>query len=545
MKKITLFIFSIISSFTFSQAPNIEWQKCLGSAFTDSILVDTVILYYPGHEVAKSIVKTLDGGLIFAGTTSGNNGDVSGYHLSTSYYTGYNQEYTDAWVVKLDASGNILWQKCLGGSNDDMANDIIQTSDGGYIIAGNSSSNNGDVAGNHGNSDFWIVKLDNNGNIQWQKCYGGTGIDIAYSIKEASQGGYIIAGEIKNYSSSNGDIIGYNGGDSDAWVIKISSTGGLEWQKCFGSTSTDLAKEISITNDGGFILTGSTNSYYGQGNHGASMGVGSTKDFWVVKADNNGNTQWQKLYGGSNDDMANCIIKTSDNGYIIVGTSNSNNGDLFGNIDGRIWVVKIDVSGNISWQKRMHGDNAYSIIETLNGEFVISGESNYYSYLGGILNHGQLDLWVIKFSNNGNIIWENSLGGTLNDLSYDIVQTADGGFVVAGTTASDNYNGDVYGNHGISVRDAWVVKLSPYNFLEETNSTQINLSPNPTSGLFSINTSIENLGYAFNILDNTGKSVYNGNVEALETVIDIQNLLPGLYFFNLENNSESIKIIKQ
>ena len=244
-----LILFNGLNNKSHAQAPAIEWQKCLGGTSWD---------------YAKSIQQTSGGGFIVAGETWSNDGDVSGNH-----------GIVDSWIVKLNSSGDIIWQKCFGGTDDDVAFSIQQTSDGGFIVAGYTSSNDGDVSGNHGGGDYWVVKLDSSGTIQWQKCLGGTDNDEAKSIQQTSDGGYIVAGETW---SNDGDVSG-NHGNSDYWVVKLNSSGDIEWQKCLGGTVKDIAKTIQQTSDGGFIVAGYTNS-----NDGDVSGIhGDYYDFWVVK----------------------------------------------------------------------------------------------------------------------------------------------------------------------------------------------------------------------------------------------------------------------
>ena len=248
---LALILFNGVNNKSLAQAPTIEWQKCLGGSNDDW---------------AYSIQQTSDSGLIVAGYTESSNGDVSGNHGAYDY-----------WVVKLNSSGDILWQICLGGTNVDVAYSIQQTSDEGFIVAGYTCSNEGDVSGNHGNSDYWVVKLNSSGTIEWQKCLGGTDGDYANSIQQTSDGGFIVAGQTY---SNDGDVSGNHGG-SDAWVVKLNSSGNIEWQKCLGGTGWDWENSIQQTSDGGFIVAGYTNSNDGDvsGNHGS-------KDYWVVKLTN-------------------------------------------------------------------------------------------------------------------------------------------------------------------------------------------------------------------------------------------------------------------
>ena len=251
MKKLfALFLFTILQLSVYAQ-PSIQWQKCLGGT---------------SSEGATSIQQTTDGGYILTGCTNSNDGDVSGKHGGQ-----------DVWVVKLDVTGTIQWHKCLGGTYFDFASSIQQTTDGGYVLTGCTSSNTGDVSGNHGLQDIWVVKLNSSGSIQWQKCLGGTSDEGANSIQQTTDGGYVLTG----YTTSNNGNVSGNHGGADVWVVKLDSTGTIQWQKCLGGTdaSGEGASSIQQTADGGYILTGYATSNDGDvsGNHG---GVG---DYWVIK----------------------------------------------------------------------------------------------------------------------------------------------------------------------------------------------------------------------------------------------------------------------
>jgi len=193
---LALILFNGVNNKSHAQAPAIEWQKCLGGTSED---------------IANSIKQTSDGGFIVAGHAGSKDGDVWGNHGDYDY-----------WVVKLNSSGGILWQKCLGGQDWDVAYSIQQTSDGGFIVAGYTESYYGDVWGNHGGSDYWVVKLNSSGDIEWQKCLGGTYTDIAHSIQETSDGGFIVAGHA---GSKDGDV-SWNHGNYDAWVVKLTNEPG-------------------------------------------------------------------------------------------------------------------------------------------------------------------------------------------------------------------------------------------------------------------------------------------------------------------------------
>ncbi len=415
--------------------PSLVWQRALGGS---------------GSDGAHSIEQTSDGGFIVAGHSYSNDGDVSGNH-------GYN----DYWVVNLNSAGDIIWQKCLGGSYEDYAYSIQQTSDGGYIVAGWSGSNDGDVSGNHGNHDYWVVKLNSAGAIEWQRALGGSGTDEAFSIQQTSDGGFIVAG----YSYSNdGNVSGWHEGydsygspTSDYWVVKLNSAGAIVWQRALGGNDKDVARSIQQTTDGGYIVAGYSESNDGDvsGNHG---GV----DSWIVKLNSAGALVWQKCLGGSSGDYAYSIQQTSDGGFIVAGVSYSNDGDVSGwHGSWDSWVVKLNSAGALVWQKCLGGssdDWAYSIQQPSDGGFIVAGVS--YSNDGDVSGwHGSWDSWVVKLNSAGALVWQKCLGGSYDDEAFSIQQTSDGGFIVAGYSESND--GDVSGHHGVyDDTDYWVVKLS-------------------------------------------------------------------------------------
>lgn len=415
-----------------AQEPYVEWQRSLGG--TD---------YDQGH----SILQTNDGGFIIAGISYSNDGDVSGHHGVVG-----NNSKADYWIVKLNESGNIIWQKSLGGTKTDYAESIQQTADGGFIVGGWSLSNNDDVSGNHNYADYWIVRLDTAGNIVWQKSLGGSLYDEAYSAKETSDGGFIVAG----YSYSvNGDVSGSHG-SGDGWIVKLDSSGNLQWQKSLGGSAFDGVLSILETSDEGFMVAGFSASSDGDvtGNHGL-------EDCWIVKLDSSGNINWQKSLGGSENDEARSI-QTADGGFIVGGYSNSNDGDVSGHHGSTFysdyWVVKLDSTGNILWQKSLGGSNndqARSVQPTADGGYIVAGfsESSDGDVSG---NHGIQDYWIVKLDSTGNISWEKWLGGSNWDEAYSIQQLSDEGYIVAGATQSGD--GDVSGFHGVV--DCWVLKLS-------------------------------------------------------------------------------------
>ncbi|WP_319642089.1 right-handed parallel beta-helix repeat-containing protein [Methanovulcanius yangii] len=416
----------LVGTVSAEDPPEIEWQRCLGGS---------------SNEIASSVQQTDDGGYIIAGFTESIDGDVTGNHDSGDI-VGYN----DVWVVKLNSAGSIVWQRCLGGEGPDSAKAVKQTSDGGYIVAGATSSVNGDATGNHGGGDVWLVKLDSDGLILWQRCLGGWCSDFARSVQQTSDGGYIITGQTW---SNDGDVTG-NHGEWDAWVVKLNSNGQILWQRCLGGSDIDEAYSIQQTSDGCYIVAGLTFSTDGDmtGNHG-------NVDAWVGKLDHDGKILWLRCLGGWTGDGAHSIQQTADGGYIVAGRAGLD-----------AWVVKLDNTGNIVWQRCLGGtdsDEAYSVQQTSDGSYIVAGMT--YSIDGDVTgNHGGKDAWVVKLDNAGNIVWQRCLGGSDTEVyngACPVQQTSDGGYIVASDSASTD--GDVTGNHG--GRDFWVVKLSPTSAL--------------------------------------------------------------------------------
>ena len=410
----------------------VSWQHPLGGSDLD---------------YGESIKSTSDGGYIIAGYTYSSNGDVS------SKIGGDDQ--ADFWVVKLNTDGSIAWEKCLGGSDEEEAYDVIQTQDGGFLVVGYTSSDDKDVQdkiGGTDNADFWVVKLDATGTISWSKCYGGTDSEIARHVLQTSDGGYIITGyTYSNDVNVSGKIGGTN--NTDYWVIRIDGSGNLIWSRCFGGTFDDYGEAVAVLPDG-FFIVGNTMSFDGQaaGNHGLN-------DYLVLKLNASGDLVWSACYGGSFDDAGYDIISLSDGGGIAFGLSGSTDGQVTGNHgEDDFWAVKFDASGNIIWQKCYGGsdtEQGFEILQSpVTGRFLMVGTSQ--SIDGDLTgNYGQRDTWVVEADKSGDLIWQKNVGGSRDDYGYSLTLPSFGNVAVAGYTNSDDY--DVIGQHGIY--DMWAVNL--------------------------------------------------------------------------------------
>ncbi len=413
------------------EPPALAWNTTLGGSWDD---------------IAFAGQQTSDGGYIIAGRTgSSQSGDVELTH-----------GMDDAWVVKLDDAGQIVWTAALGGNRDDQASAMQQTSDGGYIVAGYTTSNqSGDVGLNHGKADYWVVKLDDAGQIVWTATLGGSGSEYAYAVDQTNDGGYVVAGYT---ASSESDDVGLNHGMDDAWVVKLDGTGQIVWTKILGGGGQDYARAVQQTSDEGYVVAGYTYSIGGDVglNHGGC-------DYWVVKLDGSGEIVWTEILGGSGQDYARAVQQTSDGGYVVAGYTASSESDDVGLNHGMddAWVVKLDGAGKSIWNTTLGGganDHARAVQQTTDGGYVVTGytTSNQSGDVG--LNHGSYvsDYWVVKLDGAGKIVWTATLGGSGYEEANAVQQTSDGGYIVTGYTTS-NQSGDVGINHGKA--DYWVVKL--------------------------------------------------------------------------------------
>jgi hypothetical protein len=369
----------------------------------------------------------------------------------------------DLWIARIDNLGNLLWQRCYGGSSGESSGQLISMADGHFAFIGGTMSNDGDVNGNHvvGFYDGWLVKIDSSGGILSQKCFGGSLHDGFNDLLEVTSGLVLVGGT----QSNDGDVSGNHHsalGFSDVWIIKIDTGGFLQWQKCLGGFQSEFANTILKTSDGGYILGCSSNS-----NDGDILVPYGMFDFWVVKIDSMGNILWEKSYGGSEDEYFYSMCKTDDGGYILVGSTESNDGLVSGNHSinaSDSWVVKIDSVGGFEWQKCFGGssdDESRSIAACYDGGYILNGNSR--SDDGDVVGmhnpgFGALDMWLVKIDSFGNLQWQKCLGGNNGDLGSGGFSGNDSTYLAIG--ASSSFDGDVMGggNHGNG--DTWVVKLS-------------------------------------------------------------------------------------
>lgn len=482
-----------------------------------------------GADRGHCIKQTADGGYIISGyTDTGNNGDVTGYKGGG-----------DVWVVKTDNAGNLEWQSAYGGYGSEPWTEgythIIPTTDGGYFVMGESNSSDGDLTENKGNFDLWVFKIDNDGDMEWQKSLGGSLHDGATSVLLNGDGSFIIAG----YTSSNDGDVASNKGMIDGWLVKLSDDGNIIWEKTIGGTWTDGFRNIRHTADGGYILTGSTLSNDGDLaglNPGGWMELAK---YWIVKLDNNADIEWQSVIGGTGKDHAQSIIPTNDGGYIVAGTTESTNGDItesFGEWDW--WVVKLNDTGSIEWQKTLGGserDEVRSMEALSDGSgFFILGTTQ--SIDGDVTtNHGEKDIWFVKMDYSGNILTNQCFGGTGNEIGFYGIESSDGGIVITGRTTTDD-NGDVIGNS--QGEDLWVFKLGGGTAgIEDLSGALFSVYPNPATDVVHLSEQMKIIT-VYSISGQKLFSVYNAQQ------VNVSSLSSGTYFLQAENESGKTSVQK-
>ena len=412
----------------------IQWQSCFGGSKNDE---------------ATGIVQT-DNGYLIIGTTRSNDGNVSNFH---GIY--------DIWVVSIDSLGNLLWEKTYGGSNIEIASNIINGSDGYYYFSGWTFSNDGDVqSGNHGGYDRWIVKIDSEGNIIWEQCYGGSMTEYGGMLKLLSNGNILSFGAT---FSCDGDVL-INYGYLDIWLLEINTDGEILLSKVLGNNSGNNIYDIIETHDHGFFLVSETVNNNGMVDCNCYGGG----DIWALKLDSLLNIEWQQCYGGSNLDYGYQGVLELDDGYIFLSSTNSNDFDVSGyhyisgeNAD--IWAVRTDLTGNIIWQRCLGGsrrDYAVDLFQSEDGGFVIIAETD--SYDGDVWNNNSIptynDIWMVKLSSEGEVVWSQCYGGNISEHIFNggAVKKSDDNYIIAGIT---EYNsGDVNCNlHGET--DIWIFEI--------------------------------------------------------------------------------------
>jgi len=424
------------------------WTRTFGGSSIDS---------------GQSVQQTSDGGYIILGYT-GSYGNV-----------GYN-----FWLIKTDSEGIEEWNQIFDIGDIDYGLFVQETHDEGYILLGTTFSFLTD------HSDVWLIKTDSQGEEEWNQTFGGSDDDFGNSVQQTTDGGYIIIGYTESYGN----------GDLDVWLIKTDSQGNEEWDQTFGGSEIEYGSSIQQTTDDGYIITGSTKSY-GNGD----------LDVWLIKTDSQGNEEWDQTFGGSQSDYGYSVKQIRDEGYVITGYTRSYEDD--GEDD--IHLIKTDPQGNELWSQTFGGseiDYGFSVEQTTDDGYVITGSTGSYG-------NGLSDIWLIKTDSQGNEEWNQTFGGSENDTGTSVIQTTDGGYIIIGNTMS-------FGN---GVVDVWLIKTNSDGTLESFES-----SNNPYT--FSLNQPYPNPFNPSTTLDFSIPFSDNVNIRVLDIVGREVDILMNEYLTN-------------
>jgi len=423
-------MFMLFFLLTDVQAQSIVWEKSFGGTQSENL----------------PQIKKCNNGYLVCGNSWSGNGDITGH-----------RGLSDVWLARVDSSGNLLWQNTIGGSGTDVVMNLNATPDGGFIIAGATMSTDivpsepNVILGYYYLYDAWLIKIDSAGNLQWHKTYGGSGTDYFFDAKPTSDGGYIAAG----FTNSTDYYINAIYGNSDVWVVKTDATGNVQWVKSIGGSADEWAHSLLQTDDGGYLIAGYTRS----SNHDVSV-LHGMMDAWIIKLSGNGAVQWEKTFGGLQDDEASEIRKTSDGNFVVVGNTMSSIGALTNKGAADILLFKIDPTGQLLWMNDYGGsgeDVGLSVIETddTSGFFIAGYTSSKDGDVSFSHDTSYCDAWVIRTDNNGNKAWERAYGGMGKEMAYSMIEAGSDQFVFAAAATSDSC--EVSFNHGDF--DYWIVKI--------------------------------------------------------------------------------------
>lgn len=452
-----------------AQAPDTLWTRTFGGLFNDF-----------GH----SVDLANDDGYVVAGET---------YSLDDGSY--------DIFLLKLNSSGDTLWSRFFGGIQSEYGNYVISTSDSGYAIIGETRSYGA------GSYDIYIIKTDENGDTLWTRSFGGNDYEKGKSIFQTYDGGYIFTGSTRSSGL----------GEEDIFLIKTDSVGIGDWLRVFGGADHDCGNSVVQTPDGGYIIAGETESF----------GIGSL-DGYVVRTDMYADTLWTGTFGGSGDDALTCIQTASDGAYILAGYTSSFGAGM---ADG--WLIKLDVSGDTLWTRTFGGagnDYIYSVWQTSDGGYILGGSTESFGAING-------NVYVIKTDSTGDMLWYWNYGGPGEDGAASIRQTPDSGYIIAGSTTSFGAGGnDAFITRFTSDQTSIAEDGNP--FLPAKLSLSPNY-PNPFNARTTISFELAEPGeiniVIYDLLGKKVATLLNGYYEGGRYKIDFEasGLSSGVYFYRL------------
>ncbi|MBP4139148.1 T9SS type A sorting domain-containing protein [Flavobacterium geliluteum] len=549
MKQLYLLLLFLLSFFSYSQ--DVLWEKSYGGQHADYLF---------------DAQPTADYGFILAGSSLSN---------KTGNKTDDNHGDLDYWIWKMNEKGDLDWQKSIGGSGFDLLQSIKITRDGGFILAGTSGSSQGFQKKEDckGITDFWVIKLDASGQEQWQRTIGGSGQDELLCAFQTKDGGYILGGssssnpplndrlDSKSPATTPTDL--YNKseksrGNMDYWVVKLDKEGVIQWQKTYGGQYADLLRSMEQTSDNGYILAGYSSSPVSGDKTVANKGVG---DFWILKINDVGEIQWQNAYGADGDDQPYVIKQTFDGGYIVGGNSNSKNpltslGGIVSN-GTDYWILRLDPEGGVIWSKTYDFgkvDILTSLVENNDHTYLIGGyaqgemKNNSKSVLSkaqGLVakeKDGINDYMALKIDDKGEELWNKTVGSGGEDILRKLIETRDGGYLMAGTSNSSSSKDK---NSNIGGNDFWVVKLKDKEKIEKKKSN-IEAIPNPAATFTNIIIGFDYESGSATLVDVSGRILQHLDIKNRTVPIDLSRYPEGIYIINVKTDvkTDSVKIIK-
>jgi type IX secretion system substrate protein len=501
-------------------------------------------------EIIESFFLNTDNGYIIGGSSlSGVTGDKTEPNWDPTLQS------QDFWILRTDSNGMKMWDKRFGGTGNDMLTEVILTNNGLIVaggqtfsgVGGNKSEPNWDLT--QGTQDYWIIKFDQQGNKIWDKRFGGTFFELFESVKETADGGFLVGGS--SLSGVNGDKTVTNWGGWDYWIVKIDSAGNKIWDNRYGGDGDDMFTDMVTTPDGGALLGGYTKSKF-SGDH--SLGNQGAFDYWVVRINSSGTLLWEKNYGGNYNDWLFSLSTTSTGGFLLGGQSFSEmTGDKSepnhdaGPSGSDYWVIKLDSSGNKIWDRTIGATAVEAlsyVYETDDLGYLLSGES--YSGANGDKTEDNLGVeqtWVVKIDSSGTVLWDKTMFSLGHDEKGLAIPVNDLCFSVVNYTAADTggYKSDFARGDG----DYWFIKMCDITVgLNENISLSFSLYPNPANNYIVIKGLNSGQRPLYSIISIHGKVVKQGFLNAES--IAVQDLPAGIYILRIleGNRNYSIKFIK-
>jgi hypothetical protein len=488
---------------------------------------------------------TADYGFILAG--SSNSG-------KTGNKTEDNRGDLDYWLWKMDEKGEMEWQKAIGGGGQDLLCTVKITNDGGFILGGTSNSDkSGDKKeDSRGGNDFWVVKLDAGGGEQWQKTFGGTDSDELTCIVQSKDGGYLLGGNSSSspIDSKTGEPLGEKKektrGNKDYWIIKIDSEGNIEWQKTYGGSYAESLKSMAATKDGGYIIGGNSNSPASGDKQTAGFGA---NDMWILKLKDTGDVEWQQSFGGEQDDQLYEIIATNDGNFLAAGHSNSGatgNRRTSSRKGSDFWLVKLDQSGESLWQESYdigQNDIVTSVVENKDGSLLIGGFAKTEKIDEKTSDKKEINDFIgLKVNQKGEELWRRTVGSGGEDVLRKLIETRDGAYLMAGTTKGGKSRDK---NSSKGKYDFWVVKLKDKEKKVEARQN-IEAIPNPA-----INYTNVVVGYEFRngkatVFDLSGRQLQSFEITSRTVPVNLSGLPDGIYLVQIitDVSNDSVKVMK-